>query len=221
MHPRVKVTVDLLSKYGGKVNSIIELGVGDGSILSEVAKHVGARALYGCDIDDEALNKASEKGITTVKADLNTDKLPFPDNYFNAVIMEEVIEHLVNPDNALQEAYRILKPNGVFILSTPNLAWWVNRFILLLGYQPYWSEVSTKYNVGKLFRSINEPLSGHLRLYTLRALRELLKLHRFSVLTVKGAQYPHNNLFHLIDKAVSIISPGLAEILIIAAKPVK
>ncbi|WP_158308295.1 class I SAM-dependent methyltransferase [Fervidicoccus fontis] len=133
MHPRVKDSVDLLNMYGGRIDSIIELGFGDGSILSEVAKHVRVRALYGCDINYEALNKASEKGIITVKADLNTDKLSFPDNYFDAVIMEEVIEHLVNPDNALEEAYRILKPDGIFILTTPNLAWWVNRFILLLG----------------------------------------------------------------------------------------
>jgi ubiquinone/menaquinone biosynthesis C-methylase UbiE len=164
MHPRVKVAVDPLNMYGRRIDSIIELDVGDGLILSKVAKHVGAKALYGCDVDNGALNKASEKGITTVKADLNTDKLPFPDNYFDAVIMEEVIEHLVNPDNALEEAYRILKPDGIFILTTPNLAWWVNRLILLLGYQPYWSEVSTKYNVGKLFRNINEPLSGHINI---------------------------------------------------------
>ncbi len=140
MRPRVKATVDMLNTYGRRMDSIIELGVGDGSILSEVAKHVRVRALYGCDINDEALNKASERGVTTVKADLNTDKLPFPDNYFDAVIMEEVIEHLVNPDNALEETYRILKPDGIFILTTPNLAWWINRLILLLGYQPYWSE---------------------------------------------------------------------------------
>ena len=64
MRPRVKATVDMLNTYGRRMDSIIELGVGDGSILSEVAKHVRVRALYGCDINDEALNKASERGVT-------------------------------------------------------------------------------------------------------------------------------------------------------------
>ncbi|AFH42623.1 hypothetical protein FFONT_0633 [Fervidicoccus fontis Kam940] len=38
---------------------------------------------------------------------------------------------------------------------------------------------------------------------------------------VKGTSYPHNSLLHVIDKVASAISPGLAEILAIAAKPMK
>jgi len=198
--PRAKVTANLLLRFGGRIDRIIELGVGNGSILIEVAKIVGATQLYGVDINDKALEESRRKGIITIKADLNIDMIPLPDNYFDAVLIEEVIERLTNPDHALEEAYRVLKPGGLFIVTTPNLAWWVNRIVLLLGYQPYWSEVSTRYNVGKLFRSINQPLSGHLRLYTLKALKELLELHKFKVITVKGVAYPHNKFLYLIEK---------------------
>jgi 2-polyprenyl-3-methyl-5-hydroxy-6-metoxy-1,4-benzoquinol methylase len=132
--------------------------------------------------------------------------------------MEEVIEHLMNPDHALEEAYRLLRPGGLFVLTTPNLAWWVNRLVLLTGYQPYWSEVSIKYNVDKFFRNLNKPLSGHLRLYTLKALRELLQLYKFKVIKIKGASYPHNKFLDLIDRVISSLSPSLAEILVIVAR---
>lgn len=49
--------------------------------------------------------------------------LPFPDNYFHAIYGEEVIEHITLKDGRkfFQEAFRILKPNGVIRLTTPDL----------------------------------------------------------------------------------------------------
>ncbi len=40
-HSRAKVTADLLLRFGGRIDRIIELGVGGGSILMEVAKTIG------------------------------------------------------------------------------------------------------------------------------------------------------------------------------------
>jgi SAM-dependent methyltransferase len=57
--------------------------------------------------------------------DLNsTPKLPFEDNFFNAVTLLAVVEHL-NPNSMaalFQETYRVLQPNGVVIMTTPA-AW--------------------------------------------------------------------------------------------------
>jgi len=53
----------------------------------------------------------------TIKVDLNKDKLPFKDNEFDVVIMGEVLEHLVNFDNALKELSRV---GNKLVGSTPN-----------------------------------------------------------------------------------------------------
>ena len=183
LNPRVLASIDLINramKVVGflKITRVLDLGVGDGSVVKQLVDALGLDCvIYGVDIDECALEQAKERGIIVSKVDLNKDKLPYRDNYFDLVLMEEVIEHLANPDNALEEVHRVLKPGGLFIISTPNLAWWVNRLVLLLGFQPYWTEVSTKYNVGKLGRKLCEPLSGHLRLYTLPALKQLLNLY--------------------------------------------
>ena len=46
-------------------------------------------------------------------------RTPFPDNCFDSALLTEVLEHLEEPANALQEAHRILKPSGCLLLSVP------------------------------------------------------------------------------------------------------
>jgi methionine biosynthesis protein MetW len=218
-NPRISQSIALLkNKKLPKNMRIIEIGCKEGVVLLEVANAFNATDVYGVDIDEEALKKAAEKGINVHKADLNTDHLSFPDDFFDIALMEEVIEHLVNPDNSLQEAYRVLKFGGYLLVTTPNLAWWLNRLALLSGYQPYWTECSVRYNVGKFKRTLAEPLNGHLRLYTLRALKQLLHLYGFKIICAKGVKYDSlPSVFNHVDKLLSKIS-GLSEIVIVLAQ---
>jgi SAM-dependent methyltransferase len=52
---------------------------------------------------------------------LNYEKLPYPDESFEIVTCTEVIEHLEHYRETLQEAYRVLKTGGTFVVSTPNI----------------------------------------------------------------------------------------------------
>lgn len=135
----------------------------------------------------------------------------------------EVIEHLLNPDYMLREVHRVLKDDGIFLISTPNLASWVNRLILLLGYQPYNAEVSTEILAGVPWKaySFTKP-SGHIRPFTLRGLRELLEYHGFHIIKVVGVPgvYPKHVLFQLLDKLFAK-RPSLAQRLIVLARKSK
>lgn len=46
--------------------------------------------------------------------------MPYKDNSFDAITMREVIEHFIHPEKSVKEVYRVLKPKGFFILTTPN-----------------------------------------------------------------------------------------------------
>lgn len=63
---------------------------------------------------------------------------PFRDNSFDVVFSTEVIEHTPNPRQAVGELYRILKPSGRLVLSTPNKAWlWAVKLANWVGARPF------------------------------------------------------------------------------------
>jgi len=163
---------------GHHFNRMLDIGCGDGS-FSLLLKNFSDE-VYGIDISEDAIRLAREKGIKAYIVDLDGEKLPFENDFFNAVFCGEVIEHLYDPDNLLDEIQRVLVPEGICVITTPNLASWLNRIVLLFGFQPYFTEISLKYNVGK-FGAKTQDISGHIRVFTCRSLKELLKLHGFSV----------------------------------------
>uniref|UniRef100_E6Q525 Methyltransferase type 11 domain-containing protein n=1 Tax=mine drainage metagenome TaxID=410659 RepID=E6Q525_9ZZZZ len=78
-----------------------------------------------------------------------SSRLPFDDACFDVAIFGEVIEHLVDPDAALQEISRVLRPGGYLVLTTPNLACWFNRIVLVIGVQPIFTETSLHAKIGR------------------------------------------------------------------------
>jgi len=122
------------------------------------------------------------KGIKVTKTDLNTNTLPFRDGEFDVASAFDVIKHLWNTDNMISEAHRVLKRNGLFILTTPNLASWVNRLLLLLGYLPAYYECSLKHDLEKRPLRSSFGLYGHMRLYTFKILEKHLKAYGFRVI---------------------------------------
>jgi len=187
------VCLKLLSKNHIKAEKLIDIGGGTGEFTKQIANCVRASRVFIVDISREALSEASKHGFETLLLDASKDKLPFQDQFFDMVSMVETIEHLIDPDHAIKECERILK-EGFFLICTTNLAWWINRLVMLFGYQPYYSEPSTRINVGKFLRKVEayNP-SGHVRLFTFTALYELLRYYGFEVVDSIGAPGDHNN----------------------------
>lgn len=97
-----------------KGDNVLELGVKDGVVI----KHLPMKRRVGVDIDEAELEKAKAAGIEVVKHDLNTP-LPFESESFDNIICIEVLEHIFNFQNVLNEAYRILRPGGAFMVGVP------------------------------------------------------------------------------------------------------
>jgi SAM-dependent methyltransferase len=161
---------------------IVDLGCGDGSALAVAAEHNPGHRFAGIDWSADAVRQARALGLTVVRGGA---ALPVADGVADVVIMSELIEHLVDPDGAVAEVRRVLKPGGSLLLSTPNLAAWYNRGLLALGIQPIFSEVSLRGVFGRPGRVV----AGHLRLFTRRALTEFLAASGFRCVTVAGARY--------------------------------
>ncbi|MBN1263814.1 MAG: methyltransferase domain-containing protein [Candidatus Pacebacteria bacterium] len=123
------------TSYGAILNSlprgrILDLGCGDGNVSQLYLKK---GEVYGLDISSEALKQAKKRGIKTRQGDLNQSKLPYSSNFFQAVILTDVLEHLIDPVKTLKETRRVLKKGGRLILTVPNFARLKNRLRMIWG----------------------------------------------------------------------------------------
>lgn len=193
--------------------TILDIGCGDGTAAATALPLLRGHRLIGVDWSQDALRRAA-RHLPVVRGELTDGGLPFADGSADACVFGEVVEHLVDPDAALDEIRRVLRPGGHLLLSTPNLAAWYNRGLLLAGVQPVFSEVSLQGIHGRPGREV----VGHLRLYTARALRGFLTASGFEVVRLAGAPF-HGvpRVARPLDRAVCRV-PSLASILLVHAR---
>jgi phosphatidylethanolamine/phosphatidyl-N-methylethanolamine N-methyltransferase len=110
--------IQATNKLGGRV---LEVGVGTGISLPLYAPNV---RLFGTDISEAMLNKArkrvAEQKLKNVEglAVMDAEKLEFEDNSFDVVMAQYVVTAVPNPEAALDEFARVLRPGGELIILT-------------------------------------------------------------------------------------------------------
>ena len=113
-----KAAIQATNKLGGRV---LEVGVGTGISLPQYASHL---RIFGTDISEAMLRKA--KGRVTGQhlsnveglAVMDAEKLEFSDNSFDVVMAQYVVTAVPNPEAALDEFARVLRPGGELIILT-------------------------------------------------------------------------------------------------------
>jgi O-antigen biosynthesis protein len=100
---------------------VIDAGCGTG-YGSEILAEAGARRVVGVDISREAIDYARTASSAAATEFLvgSLHALPFDDASFDMAVCFEVIEHVDDQPLALAELRRVLKPNGVLAISSPN-----------------------------------------------------------------------------------------------------
>jgi SAM-dependent methyltransferase len=117
-----------------------------------------------------------------------SEKISLPSGKFDLVFLGDTLEHMADTDTLVEEICRITKCGGFLILTTPNMASWVNRFSLLFGFAP------TNYHPSDIrYGAITgaNRASYHKSVFTLPALKSFLKQHGFETLKTRGFSY-HN-----------------------------
>jgi ubiquinone/menaquinone biosynthesis C-methylase UbiE len=116
-----KLCAYLFQSFGLKQGmKMLEPGCGRGEILKNF-KELGLEVV-GMDISPEATK--FDNGLDVKLCDIENEALPFDDNTFDVIYSKSFIEHLYYPERYLEEAYRVLKPNGILLTLTPD--WEVN-----------------------------------------------------------------------------------------------
>lgn len=198
-----RVLTSLLEEAG----TVLDCGCDNGAFTVELARAAGAGRMLGIEVDESSAAQAEARGVEVAIGDLN-QRFPLEGNSVDTVVLNQVIEHLVDTDNLLFEVRRVLRPGGIVLISTENLASWPNIASLLVGWQPFSST-----NMSALRLGVGNPLAAHrgepgvpkamlhLRLFAPKGLVELFRLHGFLVEKLAGVGY-----YPLTGRAASLFA---------------
>jgi len=177
-----KSQVELIKKYKKGAN-LLDIGCGEGFFLFNASK-AGFR-VKGVELSQDAVLYAQREFVLDVEATAFTER-QFPENHFDVVTLWQVLEHVPHPLVFLKEAYRVLRPGGVLVTSTPDIngvpsrilrkRWWNIRRLHINQFTPKTSAGILK-NAG--FRDIDStsyvesisllmlliPILKHLKVY--------------------------------------------------------
>ena len=102
---------------------LLEVGCGAGEQL--LALRNFGWDVVGVDFDPNAVAASRSRGLEVFLGDLS--EAQFPAASFDAVVMSHVVEHVIDPVALLTECARVLKPNGDFVVITPNASSWGHK----------------------------------------------------------------------------------------------
>ena len=194
------------SRRAGK--KILDVGCFDGTLA---AQFLPDWTPYGLEGDIKACETANEKGVQAKLHDLEKP-FPFDKDTFDGVIAAEVIEHVYDTDFFLQEIKRVLKHDGILVMSIPNIACLTNRIAMLFGNYPRYAE----YQAGG---------AGHIRVYTAGVFYKQVLDNGFKIIRFVGCNLPcpmHNKWIPTWIKKIAVkggdFFPSIAGQVLLTAK---
>jgi 2-polyprenyl-3-methyl-5-hydroxy-6-metoxy-1,4-benzoquinol methylase len=129
--------------------AVLDYGAGVGDLTRRLVELNRFSSVSAADIMPVP---AGLDGVKWIEQDLN-EPLPNHDGSFDVVIAAEVIEHLENPRFTLRELFRLLRPGGIVIVSTPNNESWRSLVALLVrGHYAGFGEASYPAHITALLR---------------------------------------------------------------------
>ncbi|HWC85568.1 MAG TPA: class I SAM-dependent methyltransferase [Solirubrobacteraceae bacterium] len=173
-----RLASDLESLYARYVSpncNFLDVGCGDGRTSGPWLRERGC-SYAGVDVSSTAVAQARSLGLD---ARLVTDaaSLPFDDDEFDCAGCIEVLEHLFDPISTVREVHRVLRPDGVFIVTVPNAAYWRRRADLLIG---HWNPLGDELSAQEPWRA------PHIRFFSARLLGRMLRHAGFNDIQLSG-----------------------------------
>ena len=164
---------------GLRVDSVVDIGAGDGNILALLAKNEFTSKLTAIEISDSAIEQIKKKDIAGLKDVIQFDgyNLPFGDKTFDLAICSHVIEHVEFPRKLLREIRRISKMQ---VFEVP---------------------IDFSFQLDKKFKHFIS--YGHINIYTPTLFNFLLYTEGYKVLKDKKALY-RKEVIKFLNKKISL-----------------
>jgi 2-polyprenyl-3-methyl-5-hydroxy-6-metoxy-1,4-benzoquinol methylase len=176
--------------------NVLEVGCAKGGFRASLDKNA---EVWGIEPNPSAAQVAAAAGYRIIVGTYDCVASQCPDKYFDLVVCNDVIEHMVDHDKFLEEIKSKLKPGGVIVGSVPNVRYFGNIFKLV--FKRDWEYVEQ----GILDRT-------HLRFFTEKSLRRSFLSHGYKVDALIGVNSEFNR--HLNFRQAGKISLLVAAIVL-------
>lgn len=210
---RIALDLDIVEEkipVGGRILECGSIPLLMTMALSKCGYHV-----TGCDIAPQRYSSAIQStGLDVIRCNIETERLPFTDEVFDAVVFNELFEHLrINPVFTLSEVRRVIKPDGTLILTTPNLKS-LGGMINYLFRDRNFSSSGNLYEEYQKLETLGH--MGHVREYTRTEIIGFLQNLDFVIKEVICRGRYHVNLAQIMIRLIPALSPFITYI---AVKP--
>jgi SAM-dependent methyltransferase/Tfp pilus assembly protein PilF len=156
------------------VQRLLDVGCGCGD-FGRGLKASGLREVHGIEVVEPACRMARQVLDGAVLGDIEQLDLPFQDGYFDCITFADVLEHLKDPTAVLRKVDRVLAPDGVILMSIPNVRFYEVIHMLVNGRWQY-------ADAGILDRT-------HLRFFTVTEMINMVRDAGLEVLHVQALSY--------------------------------
>ncbi len=156
---------EIILDFTGDSSAVLDIGCGSSRIILDLKEAVGMDILF------RKLRFLKPNHSKLVQA--STFALPFKPESFDVVINSQVIEHIPEDPEIMNEMWRVLRPGGTLILGTPDYG--------------RWSWVALEWMYGKVLEG--GYAHEHITHYTRQSLAELIRANGFEVLDCKYVGY--------------------------------
>jgi SAM-dependent methyltransferase len=185
---------------GRRPGRVLDLGC-SGGLLAERLREAGYRVTGVDVVESPGAHARMDRFLT---ADLDAGIPPEAGTGYDVVLAADVIEHLRDPGRLLRDARRALAPGGLLVVCVPNIGHWYPRFRTFFGRFDY---------------DQRGPLdSGHLRFFTRRSIKRLLRREGFRIrrlepvglpFDVVGVEAGRGRLVRLLDRITLAVWPTM------------
>ncbi len=182
-----------------KGKRVLDIGCGNGTVLYNLRDRFDE--LHGIELVPNQAEWAKKTlngcdKLVNIKVENIEAGCPYPDNYFDYVVMADVIEHIFDVEKVIAESVRVTVPGGILCICTPNIAYIKRRLKLLFGRFPMTS------NEKHLLEKNGLIDGGHIHYLTFHDLFFLLK--DYGALRKMG----YGRLFNLVKTWPEIFASG-------------
>jgi len=181
---------ELVAFVPGEAKVMLDVGCGGGAFAAGVRESRGGAAadltIWGIELDPEAARRAEQEIDHVHRGDARLILQDLPPGHFDCVFLNDVLEHVADPETLLAGVRRVLAPAGSLIVSIPNVRYVFN--VVDLAIKGRWDYTDE----GILDRT-------HLRFYTRSSILGLLEQAGFRIVQTTGINQTRSWKFRVLN----------------------